>query len=220
MSDTTASTYMMFQIPIVSQDPGPQWATDVNACLTIIDAHTHSPGSGQQITPSGLNINADFDQQNNNLINIKTLRLKDQVSAITGSSPNLGCLYRVGAELFYNDGSGNQVQITTTGSVNAGAGSITGLPSGTASASFSAGTFTWASATNQFAVMNGGSFVIRETGTASPKGITLASPHLLAADYQLTMPTGLPGSTSAINVTSGGVMGTITYDSIGSSMTS
>ncbi len=37
-------------------ETGPQYALDQNQTFLIIDGHTHGPGSGVQITPSGLNI--------------------------------------------------------------------------------------------------------------------------------------------------------------------
>lgn len=204
MSDTVPSPNMNLPVPIVSVDPGPTWAQDLNSCLGIIDQHDHSSGQGVQITPTGLNINTDLTIQGNNLTHINEL-----VFTPLSSSSDLGVVYVSGNELYYNDESGNVVQITNMGSVNAGAGSITGLPSGTASASYSSGTqtFIWQSATSTAANMDGGSFIFREV-VANANGVTVSSPTSLAADYQMFWPAGLPGSgTSFMTVDSGGNMG-------------
>lgn len=201
----TISPNMGLIVPGVGTEPGPTWATDLNASLGILDQHNHSPGQGVQITPAGLDINADLSIGSNNLTNVKTVNFTAQLASLPGSSPNLGCIYVAGNELYYNDEAGNVVAITNMGSVNAGAGSITGLPSGTASASYSSGsqTFIWQSATSTAANMDGGSVTIREVA-ASAKGVKLKSPTSLAADYDLIFPAALPGSTSFTTIDTAG----------------
>src|SRR5271170_5056652 len=143
MSDVIISPNMNLPVPIVDVDPGPDWANNINACMGILDQHSHVAGQGVQITPAGLNINADLSMQDNNLIAVNTVRFQALGASLPGTAPNLGVIYVAGNELYYNDESGNVVAITKTGSVNAGAGSITGLPSGTASASYSSGSETF-----------------------------------------------------------------------------
>ena len=189
MSDVTISPNMGLPGPLVGVDPGPDWANNLNSCLGILDQHNHAAGSGVQITPSGLNINADLSINSNNLTAVKTVNFNDQGSSLPGSSPNLGCVYVAGSELYYNDEVGNVVQITNGGSVNAGSGSITGLPSGTASASYSAGskTFIWQSSTSTPANMDFGSAIFRNI-VASSFGLTLNPPNAMGADYDVTLP--------------------------------
>jgi microcystin-dependent protein len=193
--------------PVVGQEPGPNWASDLNASLGILDQHNHSSGQGVQITPTGININANLPMNSNNLTTTKTITFTAQSGALPGSSPYLGCIYVAGNELYYNDESGNIVPITLNGSVNAGAGSITGLPSGTASASYSgvAQTFIWQSATNTPANMDNGSVTIRPIAV-SPNGVTINAPAGLGASYGVTLPTALPSSTSALSVDPSGTM--------------
>lgn len=206
----TISPNMGLIIPVVGPngEPGPAWANDTNADWGILDQHNHSTGQGVPITPSGLNINSDLSINSNNLTAVKTVNFTSQLAPLAGLPPNLGAVYVAGNELYYNDEAGNVVQITNGGSVNAGAGSITGLPSGTASASYSAGskTFIWQSATSTAANMDGGSFIFREV-VASAKGVTVSSPTSLAADYQLFWPAALPGVTTFLTVDTGGNMG-------------
>lgn len=208
----TISPNMGLIVPGVGTEPGPTWATDLNSDLGILDQHNHSAGQGVPITPSGLDINSDLSIQSNNLTFVKTVRFASQLAPISGVAPNLGIVYVAGNELYYNDEVGNVVPITNAGSVNAGAGSITGLPSGTASASYNSGTgtFIWQSSTNTAANMDNASVTIREQASMA-KGVTLSSPNSLAADYTLSFPAALPGSTKILTVDTSGNIGDV-YD--------
>lgn len=204
---STISPNMGLIVPGVGTEPGPTWASDLNSSLGSIDQHNHSAGQGVQITPTGININTDLSINANNLTMVKTVNFTAQLSSIPGTSPNLGCVYVAGNELYYNDEAGNVVQITNTGSVNAGAGSITGLPSGTASATYSSGskTFIWQSSTSTAANLDAGSVILREV-VPSANGVTLSSPTSLAADYTLIMPL-VPAVTSFVTLDNSGNMG-------------
>lgn len=215
MANFTLSPNMSLPIPTVGVDPGPDYAENQNSAMLILDGHDHSAGNGVQITQSGLNITGDFTQNNNNLIDAKSLRFFTQASALVGAS-DLGCLYRTGADLYYNDGSGNQVRITQSGGVAGTPGSISGLTS-PASASYNAGTFVFQSAANTAANLDGASVILRNT-TANSKGLTLNPPAAMGSNYSITLPT-LPASTSAMNIDSSGNVGTISYDAIGVAMT-
>lgn len=213
MANTTTSPNMNLPIPTVGTDPGPDWSTNVNACLTAVDSHNHSSGQGVQITPSGINVNADFAMNVNNLITARSLRFTAQGSPIALAT-DLGCLYVSGSDLYYNDEAGNQVRITQGGSVSGSTGTITGLPSGTASASFSAATFTFQSATSTPATMAVGPLVIGRAA-ASPKTVTLTPNAAQAANYGLIFPTALPGSTLPVAVDSSGNIGYATVTGSG-----
>jgi uncharacterized protein YjbI with pentapeptide repeats len=218
MPNNTTSSNMGLIIPTVGSEAGPAWASDINASLNIIDQHSHAPGQGVPVTPSGINISSDLSFMGNNITSLKTVNFSNQSASLSGVSPNLGCAYVAGGELYYNDESGNVVKITASGSVNAGAGSITGLPSGTASASYSASTFIWQSATSTPASLDAGSIIIRNT-TASAHGITLSPPNALAADYSVAFPAALPGSTLPVSLSAAGNLSAaqITTAQIGSS---
>jgi hypothetical protein len=190
MADTVPSPNMNMPVPVVGTTPGEDWATDVNACLSIIDEHTHTSGQGVPITPDAININANLPLNNNNLITARSVRFSPQTGAINGAA-DLGCLYEQGIDLYYIDGAGNQVRITQGGSVTGSSGTITGLPSGTASASYAAGTFTFQKATNTPAKMNVGSVVIGQE-VASGFGVTVAASGSQVANYNLALPTALP----------------------------
>lgn len=196
----TNSPNMGLLIPTVGQETGPEWASDLNNSLLTVDQHDHSTGSGVAITPAGLNINSDLSIASNNLLSVLNTRFTVQTSADT-SAANRGSLSVVANagssginDLYYIDGNGSAIAITTNGSVNGGAGSISGLPSGTASASFASGTFTFNQATSTRANLDLASAVLRNS-TASSFGLTL-SPPSLTSSYTLTLP-GQPLFSSA-----------------------
>lgn len=209
MANFDISPNMGLPVPIPGVDPGPDYADNEQSSFNIIDGHNHAPGKGVLINPNGLNINADLAINSNNLTLVKTVNFTNLLAPLAGLAPNLGASYVAGGELYYNDESGNVVQITNMGSVNAGAGSITGLPSGTASASYSAGsqTFIWQSATSTAANMDNGSVTIREVAP-SANGITLSSPTALAADYTINLLTALPGSIRFLSIDNVGNLAT------------
>jgi len=198
---------MGLPVPNVAVDPAPQWASDLNACMSVIDQHTHLPGSGVPITPSALNINSDVTFANNNATNLRSSRYFPQGSPLAQAT-DLGCVYVSGVDLWYNDGVGNQIRITQGGSVTGSTGTITGLPSGTAGASYGAGVFTFQSATNTSANIDAGSYVFRNA-IANSKGLTLSPPAAMASNYGLVLPT-VPASTSFVTLdTSGNFSGSI-----------
>lgn len=178
---------MSLPIPVPGQESGPAYANDVNNSLTLIDGHDHSAGSGVQITPNGLDINSDLSFGSNNLTLARSVRFSPQTTALS-TATDLGCLYEVGDDLYYNDGLGNQIRITQSGGVVGTPGSISNLTS-PASASYVSGdeTFVWQSAANTPANMDGGSYIFRNI-TASSNGITMSAPSALSSNYTLTLP--------------------------------
>jgi len=204
---------MGLNIPPVGTTPGPQYASNIDASMLTIDQHDHSLGNGVQITPSGLNINSALSIQGNNLTLIGNLEFQALVSSAALSS-----LYSIGVDLYYNDGSGNVIRITQSGSVAGAAGTITGLPSGTASASYTGGTFTFQSATSTAATIDAGSYIFRNL-TPSSFGVTLQPPNALGGNYALTLPS-IPSQTNVMTLDTAGNMGSITYDAVGQGMTS
>lgn len=103
---------MLLDLPIVSVTLGPEWATELNAALTKVDLHDHSSNKGVKITPSGLNINADLTIASNHLTNIKSSRFTDNLTTLT-TPADVRSLYTVNGNLYYNNGAGTPVQITS-----------------------------------------------------------------------------------------------------------
>ncbi len=201
MSFSTVSPNMGLIIPTPGQEPGPDWADDINNDFLVLDQHSHAPGSGVPITPDGLNINSDLAFQSTNAYQLRSVRFDSQSAPIAEAS-DVSCAYFSGGNFYINNSSGTAVQITNGSSVNAGAGSITGLPSGTASVTFSASKYVFQSATSTPATIDVGSVIVRNP-SASGKGVTLAAPAALGADYGLTLP-AVPGATNFLSIDSSG----------------
>lgn len=204
MANTVASTNMNMPVPVVGVDPGPQWALDVNSCLTILDSHNHSPGNGVQISPSGMNISSDLSFLNNNATTLRSIRMTSQ-SGVLVLATDLDCAYVVSGDLYFNDGLGNNVRITQGGNVAGTPGSIANLTS-PASASYVAldATFVWQSAANTPANMDAASYIYRNL-IANSKGLTLQPPTAMGADYTLTLPS-LPASQKIMTLDNSGIM--------------
>lgn len=205
MSFESTSPNMNLILPGVGLTFGPQWASDLNASLTLIDSHDHSSGQGVQINPSGMDINTDLSFNNNNAIALRSTNFQVQASPLALPA-DVGCLYVSGVDLYYNDELGNQIQITSSGHVNAGAGSITGLVS-PASASYISGsqTFVWQSNVNTAADMDMGSITLRKL-TASSPGITISPPSSLSSSYTITLPAAPPVATSFLRMNTSGIV--------------
>lgn len=118
MPSTAISPNMTLTLPVVGVELGPAWATDLfNALYTGVDAHDHSSGKGVQVPTAGLNINADLAFGSFNLTALRSARFTSQLSPLALGT-DLGCLYDVAGDAYWNDGSGNQVRLTKSGALN------------------------------------------------------------------------------------------------------
>lgn len=208
---TTLTPNMMLPVPIVGQEIGPQWAIDINNCLSLLDGHSHLPGSGVQITPLAININADLTFANNNAIGIRALRFNSQGSA-PSTPADIGELTEIGNDLYFIDGLGNVIRITQSGGIVGTPGSITGLVS-PASASYNSitSTFIFQSNVNTAANADISSLILRKS-TASSPGLTLQVPSAISSNYTLVLP-ALPSVPSLMLLdTSGNITASITPD--------
>jgi hypothetical protein len=119
--------------PAVGVTAGPTWATDLNTSIDAVDGHDHSSNKGIRITPAAINISADLEYNQNSATELKNVIFD---STITASSTAYS-LYQSSGNLYWRDGSGTAIQMTITGTVNSGAGSITGMADNRAAASYS-----------------------------------------------------------------------------------
>lgn len=202
---TNISPNMNLIVPIVGQEPGPQYAIDIDTSLyTLIDQHDHSSGKGVLVTPSGMNISADLPFNVNNATLLRSVRFTPQASPISSPS-DLSTLYTVtnltyGSDLYFNTGNGAQVALVLNGAVVGTPGSIAGLvPPASATYTPLSGTFTWSSGVNIPAAMNQGPTDIRQM-VLNGFGVTLAANASQAANYQLTFPIALPGSQELLSL--------------------
>ncbi len=220
---TTITPNMNLPVPVVGDEQGPQYATDINDCMTVIDQHDHTAGSGVLITPAAININTDLPFNGNSLSGLSVLRFQSQISPPTPMSPNLDSLFVSGDDLYYNDGAGNQVRITISGAVNSPTTSIPGLVP-PASVFYDSGSETviWQSDVDVAASTDTRDVILRNN-TANSKGLTLTPPTAMAADYSITLP-ALPLATGLVGMASTGVQAVQSYqvagDNVGQAMTS
>lgn len=200
MANFIVSPNMSLIIPSVLAELGPAYAQDINSSLSTLDQHNHSPGSGVQITPSGLNLSSDLTFLSNNATNVRSVRfsLFSAIGDFNPTASDINCALDVGGDLYFIDGSGNQIQITKNGFVNSGSGSISGLsgyPNASASYNGITGTFAWEQGIGQAANMDAATLIIRYPGSyPSPAGnfIALQAPAALSTGYALTFPLTLP----------------------------
>lgn len=171
---------MSLILPGVGTEPGPQYATEINGSLTIIDSHSHVLGQGVQITPGAININADLSFNNYSSISLAGTTYTPQVTLPV----TLDTIYVSGTELFFLDGSGNHVQITMGGAVNA---TSFGISSGTATAAFVSGVLVVNAAPTLPADIQCASILLGNN-VPSSNFVTLSPPSALASNYGLVLP--------------------------------
>lgn len=197
----TNSPNMGLIIPTVGSEPGPDYADDINASLTLVDLHDHSPGKGVQITPAGLNINDDLDFNGNFAIDVAGVELEAQ-----SSTPDIFTVYANGLDLYYVDGLGNNIRMTQSGGVAGTPGSIANLvPPATATYVSGSKTFVWQSGVSIAANMDAASLLMRNITPNSTFALTLQPPAALSQNYSITLP-ALPGVNSFMQISSLGVI--------------
>lgn len=193
-TDNNLSPNMNLPVPVVGVAAGPQYATYVDSCLSLIDAHNHTLGSGVPVPVAGLNINANLGMNGYGLGSLGYITFTPGTLAINDS------LYVSGVDLHFIDGNGNNVQLTSGGVVNA---TSSGISSGTATAAFSGGVLVVKSAASTAANIDGASLVLRNTSSYT-YGLTL-SPPTLSSNYSVVLP-ALPGATSIMQMDTSGNM--------------
>lgn len=199
------SPNMLLTIPGVGTEAGPTYALDINTSLTLVDQHDHSLGKGVQITPAGININTVLNFNNNNLTAVQGIVFQEQNSLPT----TLQYLYvspgvetPLTEDLWFNDGNGNQVQITNNGLVNATIASIPGE-------SYAGGTFFWKQGALSTVPANFdiGSIVLRPNVAATTFGVQLIPPTGITSQYDISLPL-LPLVNSILFIDASGIMTT------------
>lgn len=214
MANYTTTPNMGLILPTPTVDPGPDYAINQNTSFSTVDTHDHTPGKGVPVTPSGININSDLTFASKNATTLRSVRFSPQVSAINAAT-DIGCLYELGVDLYYIDGSGNQVRITQSGNVAGTPGSIANLAS-PASASYvsASSSFVFQSNSNVAANLDGRNLILRNS-SASSFGQTIAPHASLSADQTFTLPNLPAANNSFITIdTSGGMGAAFTYDGV------
>lgn len=203
------TTNMNLTLPVVSQTPGPEWASTINSDLSLIDAHDHTSTKGARIPVAALNINDNiefFDTYG--LTGVKRVTFATSTSAQPVQS-----VYVSGVDLYFQDGNNNQVQLTSGGSVAAAAGNISGLTP-PANAEYIPGSkiFNFWSDTNTPANMSVGTIKISRNAL-SAWGVNISASASATNNYNLTLPPDGPAAVSLFCGSVGGAMSYVTTDS-------
>ena len=114
----STTPYMGLTLPDVSITAAPDWATYLNYAFTAVDLHDHTNAMGVTIPIAGLNINAALPMGGFDITSPRSVRLTNHAAALAGAT-DLGCLFEAGGELYYRDASGNSIQLTASGALNA-----------------------------------------------------------------------------------------------------
>jgi hypothetical protein len=185
------TTNMSLSLPTVSVTAGPTWASQLNAALETIDVHDHSSGKGVRITPAGMTIDDDLDFDGNNIDDLRALRLGNQSSAL-GSASDVRCVYVYGGDLYYNNASGTQIQLTSGAQVSASGGSTSN-------------TWTETSVSSNHTISASDTYVVLKVSTAATRTITLPLASAVSAGrfFLIKDSTG-SGATNAITLSRAG----------------
>jgi hypothetical protein len=195
-----ATNSMNLVLPTPSVTPGPTYATQLNTALTEVAEHDHSSGNGVKITPAGLNLIADLDLQENNLVDARSIRMVNQ-GGVLAESTDVGCMYVVNGDLYYQNTSGTAIQVTSGGGINiASVGTIGGdygQPGVNAAVNYSDSTKTFSftqeageaaeifSGTINIAAADSGALSVGITANASTVSYDIILPLAAPADDQI-----------------------------------
>jgi len=206
-----ATPFMVFVIPTPGPGgtPGPLWAQQVNTALETIDAHDHTPGKGVPISVASLLVTQDLSFASFGITDLSKLTFTSVGSPFVGTN----IISVVNGDLFFNDGSGNQVQITAGGGLNAASiGGIGGDYVGSGASVFytsAVTTFSFTSAPGVPAAINVGD--IKITSADGSNTVTLNNPNT-GSSFTLQLMDALPSGNALIALSSGGVLSNAVID--------
>lgn len=132
------TNYMNLSLPTVSVTLGPEYATQNNTAFESIDAHDHTSGKGVKVPTLGLNINANLTFGGYKAYNLFSTQYTASGAALTGAS-NANSVSVYNGNLYFTNGSGNSVQITSGGALVASPGAVTTLEYDTLSGNLTIG---------------------------------------------------------------------------------
>lgn len=203
----SVTPYMNLTLPTVSATLGPLYATQNNSAFTTVDSHNHTSGQGIAVPTAGVNIDADLTFGSYNATALRSTRYTAQGSPLALVTDR-GCIYVSGVDMWFNDGSGNQIQLTASGALNAASiGGIGGdYTTSTASVAYSDSTktFSFLQDTNKSALMDMGTILLRRTDITSSAATTIQANGSLTVGYTVTLPSAVPASTSIMLMDSSG----------------
>lgn len=197
------TTYMLMDLPT----PGGSvdvWGTLLNTLLEQkVDSHDHTTGKGTKVPVAGINVNVDFPFNSKRATGLAGVALDAVVSDPVGARE----LYsKAPGDLYWNNGAGTHVQLTTGGSINVA--SVAGIggdyPSVSAAFDYVDASDSYTAkqqigaGVRQWARLESADLRLYEykahpaVGPVPGLFVGLASPAALAASYTLTFPGALP----------------------------
>ena len=120
------TNFMNLDLPTVSVTLGPEWATELNDALELVDAHDHTSGKGKKVPTAGIDINAHLNFQEYKAYNLYSTQYDEQSVPLTGAS-NAGSVHMSGGDLYFTNSSGTAIQLTDGGSVVTSPGTVQSL---------------------------------------------------------------------------------------------
>lgn len=200
--------FMKMELPVPGETPAGEWGGKLNAALEYqVDEHDHSEGKGRRITPLGMKIDRDLPMSGNQLTEAKAVELLDQPTQPMG----LRRAYSSGGDLFWVDSTGRAIQLTRDGQVMPSLeGNITGLvPPAEVRWSFIDGLYSFFehAANKALAAVEVGTVVISRFAEAAG-AIGILPPKNIEADYDMTLPMGLPTEEWPLFLDQDGQLGT------------
>ncbi len=211
---------MGMTLPTPTVTPGPLYATENNQAFTVIDSHDHSPGNGVPIPSVAINVNADIPFNGYNASLLRSTLYNSQSSPLALPT-DVRSIYSVGGDLYWNNGTGQPVQITAGNALNAASiGGIGGdYTTSGASVFYTSATLTytfWSSA-NTTGSIEAGPLTIRNN-TANSFGTTINANPSISANYAVFLPAALPASVKFLTLDNSGNIAA-TYDTDNTTIT-
>lgn len=108
---------MSLDLPVVLGTPGPQYAGQVNAALTTLDAHDHTSGKGVAIPSAGIAPDADLPFNGHSPTGLGSTQYQDRDTGPDGAITQRA-VYVQGGDLYYVNGDGVEIQITDDAVIN------------------------------------------------------------------------------------------------------
>lgn len=204
---------MNLTLPTVSQTPGPTWANQINADLSVIDSHNHIPAvnGGVAITTAALDLDADLSFNSYSALNLASAGFANQIT-----TPSAGHVYVSGGNLWYSYDGITPVQITSASAIVGAPGNIIGLAS-PASVVYDPGALTFSFFSNQgppeqLGILLSSQVRLRAGALSAP--VTIASSSSPSAStYTLTLPANPPASAGLVGFSSSGMLSAVVPDS-------
>lgn len=200
---------LTYSVPTVGVTTGPTYATTINNCIIELQDIIE-----QKVNPADIVINADMSFTSSGtaygITDIKRVSFTNQSAALSASTyPNALYFAGTAGDLYVNDGSGNQIQMTASGVLNAAAvNGITGTGYGSTGVAVE-----WVAASTKYLMKSGAGVDSYADVEMDDLRLNDGSGHFvsvtaqsMSADYTVTLPAAAPASTQLVHMNSSGTL--------------